>query len=515
MINYTGRIIPDRKNKLMMFGCPVNRYFFFNILGIVVPVVLGILIAIMVGGNYYFPNSLQFAIIFLIAPICPIFLIRPRLTLWMLLIFGNFLFFLNRFAPGLPMGMGLEALYLAAGFGTLLKASIEKRWPKANIPKLLVFGLIIYGIYYGFQIINPNSPGSVNSFYGFRWWLLPALVPWLSSVWLGNARDLRRFFIIWMILTTITLFYGVWQQGVPGGSYRFTAGELSWLYQNPTHNLWGTIRIFSTLGSADAMGMYMVMGVTVSLAMITSGFLPTWAKLTLFGFIPLAILVMLWTMTRSAYVALPVGIFTITLVTRNRKLVIFTSVLAVLYMILSVTGAGRGNVYIARFFTTTETSQDESYQVRQAIFDSTVNAVYDSPIGSGPNTTGANGQKTLAASGGDQADAQFAGTATDNYYLRIGLEAGWLGVLTFLVLVVCTIISCLLCYFKAKSRSAKYMIVTIIAVILSMLIGSWANNYFQYPPLTQIFFMSLGLIGPLRDIKEEDLMPPRRKKIHY
>jgi O-antigen ligase len=243
--------------------------------------------------------------------------------------------------------------------------------------------------------------------------------------------------------------------------------------------------------------------------------LPLWAKFALFTFIPLAIMVMLWTLTRSAYVALPVGIFTITFITRNRMLVIFTGILVVLYVILSVTGAGRGNVYIARFFTTTATEQDDSYQVRQAIFDRTVVAVYDSPFGSGPNTTGANGQKTLAASGGDLSDSQFAGTATDNYYLRMGLEAGWLGFLVFVLLAICTIISSLLCFYQAKSRSAKYLLIAIVAVILSMLVGSWANNYFQYPPLTQIFFMSLGLLGPLRDIKEEDLMPPKRQKIYY
>lgn len=315
-------------------------------------------------------------------------------------------------------------------------------------------------------------------------------------------------------MTVIVMAYGAWQQGVPASDYRFTSGEYDWLAENPTHDLWGVIRIFSTLGSADAMGMYMVMGIIVALTLLTSGMLPMWAKLAMTAFIPAAMVVMLWTMTRSAYAALPVGLFAITFITRNRLLIIFTVSMAILYVFMSATGIGRSNTYVARFFTTTDAQDDESYQVRQAIQDKTIGKVFESPIGFGPNTTGANGAKTLEAAGGDQADAELAGTATDNYYLRIGLEAGWLGVLTFLLLALCTILSSIYCYFKAKSHSARYLLVAIVAVLAAMLLGSWANNYFQYPPLTQIFFMSLGLIGPLRDIKEEDLIPAKKAKIY-
>jgi hypothetical protein len=515
MIQYNGRVIPGRSKPRFILGQPVDRFLAYKVLGVVVPLVLGIAIAKLVAGEYYGPTAIQMGLVFIALPICPIFVIKPRLTLWTILIFGNFLFFINRFMPNLPLGMGLEALIVAAAFGTILKCSIEKKWAKANIPKLLVFALIVYSVYYGFQIVNPNSPGILNDFYGFRWWLLPVMVPWLTSYWLGNGRDIRRFFILWMALTTIVMIYGAWQQGVPGSGYRFNSGEEQWLIENPTHNIWGTIRIFGTLGSADAMGMYMVAGIIVALTMLVSGILPTWAKFAVIAFIPAALTVMLWTMTRSAYAALPVGLFAITFITRNRLLVTFTACMTVLYVVLSVTGAGRGNVYVARFFTTTETEKDDSYQVRQAIQDRVMSKVFESPIGFGPNTTGANGQKTLEAAGGDQADAELAGTATDNYYLRIGLEAGWLGVLAFIFLALCTIISSLYCYFKAKSRSARYMLVAIVAVLAAMLLGSWANNYFQYPPLTQIFFMSLGLIGPLKDIKEEELIPQKEPKVYF
>lgn len=514
MISYNGRIVPSRKKAPVLLGYTVDRYFLLQIFGVVVAVVVGAVVAYLIAGSYYLPTSLQYAAMFLAVPIVPLFVLRPRLSLWMILIFGNFLFFLNRFAPSLPMGMGLEALYLAAGFGTLLKASIEKRWPKANIPKLLVVGLVIYIAYYGFQIFNPNSPGLLSNVYAFRWWLLPVLVPWLTSVWLSNGRDIRRFFIIWMVLTIICTLYAFWQQGWPGSEYRFTSGELDWLADNPTHDLWGTIRIFSMLGSADAMGMYMVMGVIVALVLLTSGVLPWPAKTVLFIFIPCAITVMLWTMTRSAYAALPVGLFLVTFITRNRLLLIFTAGMVALYLFLSVTGLGRGNVYIARFFTTTEVEQDDSYQVRQEIQDRSMAQVFDNPIGTGTNTTGDAGQKILEGSGADLADAEFAGTATDNYYLRIGLEVGWLGALAFIILAACTIIASMICFVKARSPSAKYMLAAIVAVLGAMLLGSWANNYFQYPPLTQIFFMSLGLIGPLRDIKEEDLIPAKAKKVY-
>jgi len=515
MINYSGLVVPARSGKkpIVILGYPITRRLLLQLAGVIVPAALGAFIGVTIGGSYYLPAAMPIAVGLIGAPISLAFIFRPRLSIWMLLIFGNFLFFLNRFAPNLPMGMGLEALVVAAGFGTLLRASIEKRWPKANIPRLLQASLILYLVYYGFQIFNPNAPGITNSIYGFRWWIFPALIPWLTSVWLGNGRDIRRFFIMWMVLTLIVTVYGAWQQGVPGSGYRFTGGEYEWLTENPTHDIWGTIRIFSTLGSADAMGMYMVMGMIVALTMLTSGILPTWAKFVMIGFIPLAMMVMLWTLTRSAYAALPVGLFTITLITRNRFLVTFTAVVTVLYVFLSVTGAGRGNVYVARFFTTTEAEKDDSYQVRQAIQDRVQGKVFESPIGFGPKTTGAAGAKTLAAAGGDLADAELAGTATDNYYLRIGLEAGWLGALIFIILAVCTIISTVMCYFQAKSRTARYMLVAILAVLASMLLGSWANNYFEYPPLTQIFFMSLGLIGPLRDIKEEDLMPTKSPKV--
>ncbi|HEX2909178.1 MAG TPA: O-antigen ligase family protein [Chloroflexia bacterium] len=482
-----------------------NQNWLLNIGRVVLVVLLGLGLAVAVNRAEDVKTAIQIVVLILAVPLGLLLVFRPRLALWTLVIYANFLFFLNRFVPQIPMGLGLEALILAAAGGTLLKTSLRRRWPKSNLPRLLVVGLVIYSLYYGFQIFNPNSPGIMNGLYGFRWWLLPVLLPWLTSVWLGNGRDIRRFFVTWLVLSTIVMLYGIWQQGVPGGTYRFTTGEWDWLEVNPTHVLGDTIRIFSTLGSADAMGLYMVIVVIISLGLLPSRFIPMPLKPVLLALIPLAIIVMLWTLTRSAYAGLPVGLMIITVLTRNRWLVIFSTTLLAVYLFLFVTGLGQNNVYIARFFTLTQIQQDDSYQVRQEIQDRVINKVFENPIGSGPSTTGDQGEKTLVSAGGDLADSELAGTATDNYYLRIGLENGWLGVISFLVLAACALVSGLKCFFKAKSPTARFMLAVFLAITGAMLLASWANNYFQYPPLTQLFFMSLGLLGPLAAVKEEEL----------
>ncbi len=520
MIEYKGRVFPQRagQKQFKLFGrgfelFPPGPVSLWPWLPLALMAGLGTFIAVLIAGDYFLPGSLKTAIYIVALPVGLVFMLRPRLALWTLLILANFVIFLNRLAPSIPFGTALEALLLAAGLGTFLMAAIQRRLPHSNLPRVLKIGLIAYSFYYGLQIFNPNSPGLLNMFFGARWWILPVLMPWLVSIWFGEGRYIRQFFIIWMATAIIVMLDGFWQQGLLFGKYQFLAGEQVWLDENAfTHNLNGVIRIFGTLGSADAMGMFMVTGILIALTLLITKFLPVQAKAGLVAFIPMAILVMLWTMTRGAYVSLGIGLVVIAVLMRQRALLIITSLLAVLYLILLVSGVGRDNVYVARFFTITNVETDASYQVRQDIFDRSVNLVYENPIGFGTNSTGANGKRTLDAAGGDLSQSKVAGLATDNYYLRIGLENGWLGLIAFGFLLVCVYISIFQAYFKTKSRSARYLLTALIAVLVALTIGSWSNNYFQYPPLTQIFFMSLGFIGSLRDIKEEDLVLTRQPK---
>src|SRR5579859_5868698 len=100
MINYSGRIVPERADRKQwtILGYPIDRLLISRVLGVVVGVGLGVSVAYNIAGSYYVPTMLQMVVIFLAVPISPIFVLRPRLTLWTLLIFGNFLFYLNRFA---------------------------------------------------------------------------------------------------------------------------------------------------------------------------------------------------------------------------------------------------------------------------------------------------------------------------------------------------------------------------------------------------------------------------------
>src|SRR5581483_4054076 len=85
--------------------------------------------------------------------------------------------------------------------------------------------------------------------------------PFLAAVYLVRDRtQLHRFLFLWLGTSVVIALYGLKQAFLGLNTW-----EAAWLSLSPTHVLYDRVRIFSTLGSADDLGMRMAVAIVMTL----------------------------------------------------------------------------------------------------------------------------------------------------------------------------------------------------------------------------------------------------------
>ncbi|MHB1162448.1 MAG: O-antigen ligase family protein [Chloroflexota bacterium] len=429
-----------------------------------------------------------------IIPLALVLIARPRFGVVLLFVVSMTIIGVKRLAWQMEVGLVVEAL--EGVLAVALAAIIIARRDLHRLSSPLTFPVLLYVMYLVVMAFHPNLPTTANSIYALRD-PINFGVPFLAAVYLfRERRQLRLFLYLWLGTALALALYGLYQYYVGLNNW-----EAAWLSISRTHLLYNRVRIFSTLGSADALGMHMAVSIVVALAVAFH----TERKLVRYGVIamvPIFAVANLQTLTRGAYLAVLVGVLTLALVTRNRALLLALVVGAVGVVVWYQTN--QGSLLANRVMTMFAPDQDESFEVRQSYITDYLPVILDTPFGLGPSTSGRQGWVLLEWSGIDpRLQESIAGVPADNYYFRIALEMGWVGLLLFLGLLLVVSLVGLRIYARTRDPLVKWVAAALLASYMAMAVSSLSNNYFSHPDLKLFFWFSLGLLANLPMIDAE------------
>ena len=421
-------------------------------------------------------------------PLSLILIVKLRFGVYLLFVVSMTIIAVKRLAWEMEVGLLVEALEGVLAVGMAL--AIVSRRDAWRLRSPLTGVVLLFVFFQTLMALHPGLPTMFNVVYALREPVNLA-VPFFAALYLiRDRRQLRSFLYFWLATAVVIALYGLKQAFIGLSNW-----EAAWLSVSRTHLLYDRIRIFSTLGSADAMGMHMAVSIVVALGLAFS----TRALLLRYGclaMVPLFLAANLYTLTRGAYVAVLVGVLSLAMLTRNRGLL-----LALLLAGAGVVGwyqMNEGSLLASRILTMFSPEEDESYTVRQNYIQTYLPTILDRPFGLGPNTSGRQGWVLLEWGGIDPTQVQsLAGVPTDNYYFRIALENGWVGLLMFLVLLAFVFVRGGLIFIRSRDPLVRGAAAAFLASYAAMIVSSMSNNYFSHLDLRLFFWFSMGVLANL------------------
>jgi len=324
-------------------------------------------------------------------PLALVLIVNLRFGVFLIFMFSMVIIEIKRAAWYLEVGLIMEFLQGVLAIGIAL--SIISRRDLWRLSSPLTGVVLLYLFFQTMISFHPNLPSIYNVLYALRD-VVNAAVPFFAALYLvRDRRNLRLFIYLWLGTAVLIALYGLKQHYLGLNTW-----ETAWLSISLTHVIYNQVRIFSTLGSADALGMHMAVSIVMALGMAFHAQIAR-VKYVSVAMIPLFVAATLFTLTRGAYLGILVGVLALAVMTRKRGLVGILIVAAII--VVGWYQINQGSLLANRVMTMFSPEQDESYSVRENYIGQYSPLIWANPLGLGPATSGRQGGVLLAAGGLD------------------------------------------------------------------------------------------------------------------
>jgi hypothetical protein len=295
---------------------------------------------------------------------------------------------------------------------------------------------------------------------------------------------IKRLMGVWLTTMVLVGCYGIFQH-----HHGLLWQEMNWLLTEgnaTTHILHGYVRVFSTVGDASTFGFLMIFSslIMFALALTATGFTRV---LLIAGTLPMLYGCVV-SYSRGPIVALAFGAMVMVVVSRNWKLAVGMAATGFLGLVM-LTSSG-STMLVDRLSTATNPTEDASYNVRVGYITTYLPEIAKRPFGYGINSSGQSG---LKASGGARVRHGVVGVPTDNYYFKVALEMGWVGLALFLWLNVAAILNAWRVYHRTQDPYYKALALGVVAVLSAIFVGAFSNDINSQKPISEFFWIMLGL----------------------
>lgn len=449
--------------------------------------VLAIAVALAVGLTVDRMNRVGM-IALATVPILAVVWVRPRTGLVLYLAYAATLAWMVRMLPPAnagPIGLALDGLLLLMGLR--LAADLYQHRDFAAL-KVAPAGLVLAFIgYCVLEVFNPAAPAIAYGLYGLR--ITARMVGFfLALYYMRQPGAVRTLAFSWLGVATVMAGYGLFQHhhGLPWQ-------EMAWLLTEgnaTTHILHGFIRVFSTCGDAATFGFVMVAGCLLAGAMAMAAQGTTrWVLVALT--IPMVYGLAL-SYARGPVVALVAGVVWLVIAAKDARLTAGAMAIAVAGTL--AIGALGGGKLLDRLQTAADPINDASFQVRVGYMATYAPEIAKRPFGYGVNTSGHGARKV---SGGEAVRKSVVGVPTDNYYFKLALELGWLGVGLFLVLCA-AIVRVAWAAARAPTDPMTHAVALgLSATVVAWLLGAASNDILAQKPVAEFFWVAVGTLAAI------------------
>ncbi|RZL39851.1 MAG: O-antigen ligase domain-containing protein, partial [Pedobacter sp.] len=285
-------------------------------------------------------------------------------------------------------------------------------------------------------------------------------------------------------------FYGVRQ--LYGG---LTNGEQKFLNDGAanTHLLWGKLRVFSFFSDAGQFGASQA-HISLMAFIMALGPFKWWKRLLLIIASFILLYGMLISGTRGALFALIVGGFVAIFLSKNFKVLIFGSLLAIACLgVLKFTNIGDNNYQIYRLRTALD-PKDASLNVRFINQQILRDYLSDMPFGGGLGVIGTWGHEY-------NKDKFLSTIEPDSYWVKVWVMYGIVGFIVWFCLMMYIIGKCCGIVWKIKDDGLRVKLIALTSGSVGVFFCSYGNEVMNTMPTALILYMSWVFVyrGPAFD----------------
>jgi hypothetical protein len=434
-------------------------------------------------------------------PLAALVVLHIELGVVCLVVYSSLLAFFVRMLPPAnsgPIGLALDGILVLM----LLRLGWDM-WHQRNFhvfrSPLTVVVLLFLG-YQGLEVFNPAAPSIWFGLYGLRVTLRMAGF-FLVIYYFRSRKAILRLVIGWLVLLLGVGAYGIFQH-----HHGLLWQEMRWLLTEgnaQTHILKGYVRVFSTVGDAATFGFLMIIGVLFACA-LALGSPWRWRLPLLLGCLPL-LYAMAASYSRGPVVALVAGVMALLLAARNFWLATGIAAFSALGVaVLLATGSGQ---LLDRLSTAARPDEDASFNVRMSYVNTYLPEIAQRPFGFGINTSGGGARRV---SGGEGARGSVVGVPTDNYYFKVALEMGWVGLGLWLWLNAALLWHAFRVHHRLRDPQLKAVALGNASVLIAIAVGALSNDILAQKPIAELFWLCAGLVVVLGQYRTRSVAPVRR-----
>ncbi|MEQ9297553.1 MAG: O-antigen ligase family protein [Cyclobacteriaceae bacterium] len=422
------------------------------------------------------------AIILLViaAPIALSALWNTQIGLYIMVFFAYFLGVFNRLLRNVPLGIALDCMILIMLLGLLYRCYRHKDWSPFTSPISVAVGL--WAAMNVIELFNPIAGSRMAWFYVIRPAVGYLLLFFLTLSALKDEKQLYSLLFTLIAVNTISAFWGIYQY-----FFGYFDWEMAHIMRNDALHLVfndGRWRSFGSVGSPAQYGILMAFTGSISMMMI-GGFRSLWIKGLLFIAGSSALLALLYSGTRSAFV-IP-GIFFIAWVVLSGKKRWYASLLVPIIGLVVLANVQTSNYQLQRIQTIFNATQDKSYQVRAQNRAMITPWIIMHPIGGGLGSTGVWGTRFSP-------HTFLANFPPDSGLVRVAVELGWIGLILFLNVYGQTIWRAAKAYRKMHNRKLRVVTAGITCGVAALLPVEWGQEVVGVYPISILFWLYTAIL---------------------
>ncbi|PTS97039.1 hypothetical protein DBR11_18150 [Pedobacter sp. HMWF019] len=461
----------------------------FFIIGVIVSLVIcyltfkiGIFIPIMVIG-------ISIGIAFLIATF-----LNPRVAIIVYFIYCFVVSSLLKNVSGVPFGPVMETLMVLTWLGMLVNKSKYNWSAMKNDYVYIALAWFIINI---LEIVNPAGASLLGWMNEVRFttlnWLL--LAP-LAFILFTRKKDIDFFIALIIGCSVLAAIYGMKQLFIG-----VSPMEQKWLDDGAafTHIVFGKLRVFSFYTDAGQFGASQAEMCLVALVLALGPF-KIWKRILLFIAAGILFYGMLISGTRGALFALISAAFFAIFLSKNFKVLIAGSVIALCFLgFLKYTTIGNGVYQINRLRTALDPT-DPSLNARFINQAKLKEVLSHMPFGGGVGVSGMNG--TIY-----NPDKLLSTIPPDSYWVKVWTMYGIVGLLIWFCMNMFILGKCCGIAWNIQDPKLRVKVIALTAGTAGLFFCSYGNEVMNGFPSSMILYMSWGFIycAPRFDTNIEDL----------
>jgi hypothetical protein len=387
--------------------------------------------------------------------------------------------------PPVPHGTSLAEALVVLSFVASMLAPRETRAPNAALPQWVP----VYVLFAALGLASAIAVHSTQALFGVKivyFYVLLGIAVWRCPL---DARERDFLVSILMFDGVVTAAYGVLQQVM--GAARLNA--LGYEYNTTIRFAGHFLRSFSTFIQPFGFGLFEALVLVVCVPVALGN--PNRPRNRLFLYLaPLLAAGLVTSIVRAAWMGAAVGLGYV-VSSRHRRLLVLVPLVFGLTLLIPPEAARTA-------FSSTSTNE------RATGWRENANLVTEHPLGLG---VGATGSAAITAAGhGAKITTRYQ---PDNWYVKLLLELGVLGVWAFVVFLVTAIVTT---HRRARRLAGDdgALVTGVVAMLLAAAMASLTATYFEIFPLDLLFWLLLVTaarieLSPARD----DVQGPVRRTL--